>query len=200
MFRPGGIIRGQNTVHPLAIAAPTTAEDMVIVSATIEHAPVVQVARLRDRRRIQASVATSPQMICQESTMRLVKSYVLGLSLVSGLGIVNVSHQPVLAQCLQADVSLQYNISGSRKPANQTNDVVMEGEDGCVGNTSVTTGVQGNVGGSGPVEQHRQVRHKQTNGPGGGSPFGSKPVQIKNNVQVDIYNPADDPEFMGKFR
>jgi hypothetical protein len=132
--------------------------------------------------------------------MRFVKSSILGLSVISGFGIVSIPHQPVLAQCLQADISVQYNISGSRKPANQTNDVVMEGEDGCVGNTSVTTGVQGNVGGSGDVVQHRQVRHKQTNGPGGGSGIGGKPIQIQNNVKVNVYNPADDPAFMDKFR
>jgi hypothetical protein len=46
MFRPGATIRGQNTVHPLAIAAPITVRPMAaaIASASTGHAPIGQVA------------------------------------------------------------------------------------------------------------------------------------------------------------
>ncbi|PSF37232.1 hypothetical protein C7H19_10955 [Aphanothece hegewaldii CCALA 016] len=107
------------------------------------------------------------------------------LTLVSGTWL---SH-PVNAQCLQADVSVQYNISGSRQPTKRTNDVVMESEPGCRGNASVTTGVQGNIGGTTPVEQHRMVRHQQR---GQGNPTGinGSTVQIRSNVGIDVYDPS----------
>ena len=53
-----------------------------------------------------------------------------------------------MAQCVQADVSVQYNISGSREPTERDNDVDLQSEADCRGNASVTTGVQGNIGGN----------------------------------------------------
>lgn len=101
-----------------------------------------------------------------------------------------VSPSPAHAQCVQADVSVQYNISGSRQPTDRENDVVMESDRGCTGNTSVTTGVQGNVGGDRPVVQRRRVRQRQEGGSGSGST-----VQIESNVGIDVYNPADNFQY-----
>jgi hypothetical protein len=95
------------------------------------------------------------------------------------------------AQCVQADVSVQYNVSGSKQPTDRSNDVEMESQPGCRGNTSVTTGVQGNVGGNGPVQQNRTVRHRQENG-GNSSGNGGSTVQIRSNPAIDVYNPADN--------
>lgn len=95
------------------------------------------------------------------------------------------------AKCVQADVSVQYNISGSKEPTNRSNDVEMESDPSCRGNASVTTGVQGNVGGNGPVEQHRTVRHRQR-GSDGNSGGNGGAVQIRSNPGIDVYNPADN--------
>ncbi|AFY76483.1 MAG: hypothetical protein IGR93_01030 [Hydrococcus sp. C42_A2020_068] len=95
------------------------------------------------------------------------------------------------AKCVQADVSVQYNISGSKEPTNRSNDVDMESDPSCRGNASVTTGVQGNVGGNGPVEQHRTVRHRQR-GSDGNSGGNGGAVQIRSNPGIDVYNPAEN--------
>lgn len=92
------------------------------------------------------------------------------------------------AQCVQADVAVQYNISGSRRRTDRRNDVAMESNGPCRGNANVTKGVQGNVGGRGQVRQHRQVRNRISGSHNGGM----KPVQIKTGVEVDVYNPADN--------
>lgn len=98
--------------------------------------------------------------------------------------------QPATAQCLQADVSVQYNISGSKQPTKRSNDVVMESQPGCRGNASVTTGVQGNIGGTTPVEQHRQVRHRQEGGQRYSGGSDNSTLQIRSNVNVDVYDPS----------
>lgn len=124
--------------------------------------------------------------------MRL-KSVTLSLLAYAGFLPVGATFShPAAAQCVQADVSVQYNISGSRQPTKRSNDVAMESQDGCSGNASVTTGVMGNVGGKAPVEQRRQVRHRQSGG--GGNPTGVNvpTVQIRSNVGADVYNPVDE--------
>lgn len=93
------------------------------------------------------------------------------------------------AQCVQADVSVQYSISDSKEPAKRNNDVLMESDEKCSGNASVTTGVQGYIG-NGKVEQNRQVRHRQQGGSGNPSNIQGPNVQIRDNVGVDVYNPT----------
>ncbi len=96
----------------------------------------------------------------------------------------------VKAQCVQGDVSVQYSISGSQKPSQRTNDVTMESQPGCRGNSSVTTGVQGHIGPN-SVEQNRRVNHIQR----GSDKYPKVPkgstVKIRSNVQADIDNPGD---------
>lgn len=98
---------------------------------------------------------------------------------------------PALAQCVQADVSVQYNISGSRTPTQRHNDVNLQSHDACQGNASVTTGVQGNEGGTGRVRQSRVVRHRVNNGDVKNNSGGST-VQIISNPAIDVYNAADN--------
>ncbi|RMF27411.1 MAG: hypothetical protein D6756_01970 [Cyanobacteria bacterium J083] len=105
----------------------------------------------------------------------------------------NVSARPNAPQCLQADVSVQYNISGSRRPAERRNDVTMESEPNCQGNVSVTTGVQGNVGGRGKVIQNRRVHHRHRNS--NPDSTGGSTLKIINNVGIDVYNPADNLDY-----
>ncbi len=123
--------------------------------------------------------------------MKLTK---FGLGLLSGcsfIAVFSLTNKPVLAQCVQADVGVQYNISGSRVPTDRTNDVEFGGNGKCRGNTNVTTGVQGNVGGNGRVRQHRRVRNTIN----GNGEYGQKPVRVQSGVKVDVYNPADNYQY-----
>ncbi|OKH18993.1 hypothetical protein NIES593_21560 [Hydrococcus rivularis NIES-593] len=123
--------------------------------------------------------------------MRL-RALTLSFIAVSGLFLMgDFLSNSATAKCVQADVSVQYNISGSKEPTNRSNDVEMESDPSCRGNASVTTGVQGNVGGNGPVEQHRTVRHRQR-GSDGNSGGNGGAVQIRSNPGIDVYNPADN--------
>ena len=99
---------------------------------------------------------------------------------------------PASAQCVQADVSLQYNISGSTQPTNRSNNVDMQSQGPCTGNSSVTTGVQGNEGGRGQVTQTRNVRHRMQGGSDNGTGVSGPTVPINVNVGADVYNPADN--------
>jgi hypothetical protein len=123
----------------------------------------------------------------------LLRTLTLSFLTVSGLvAIAAVNTAPASAKCVQADVSVQYNISGSKKPTDRSNDVAMESDPNCRGNASVTTGVQGNVGGDGEVRQHRTVRHEQRNNNRDNSDGdGNSTVQIRSNPGIDVYNPAE---------
>ena len=102
---------------------------------------------------------------------------------------------PAVAQCIQADVSVQYNISGSPEPTERTNDVDFQNTGVCQGNVSITTGVQGNVGGNGRVRQNRIVRHRIENGDDDNSYSDNFIVQIKSNPAIDVYNAADNLKY-----
>ncbi|MBE9157900.1 hypothetical protein IQ265_13850 [Nodosilinea sp. LEGE 06152] len=114
--------------------------------------------------------------------------YLLGLLCAGALG----SFAPeASAQCVVADVSIQAAIHGGNKPAEQVNDVAVDAEGPCVGNTSVSTNRQIQVGGTGEVRQTRQSRH-QLRGSGQATGAVSGPtVTVPVNVQVDVYNPAE---------
>lgn len=115
------------------------------------------------------------------------------LSVASCLTYNSFTTAPAVAQCVQADVAVQYNISGSKKPTKRNNDVVLESEPGCTGNSSVTSSVQGNVGGNDTVEQNRRVRQRQSNSNSKPNPTGvnGSTVQVQTEIQVDVYNPAE---------
>lgn len=120
------------------------------------------------------------------------KIKLLAFSLLSGSTFLLVGSaltSSASAQCVMADISVQYNISGSRRPTDRTNDVRQDSNGKCSGNAVVTTGVQGNVGGRGRVEQRRTVR-QQINGSNSG--IGGEPVKVRVNVPIDVYNPADN--------
>lgn len=111
------------------------------------------------------------------------------LSLTSLVFLVSSTTSSAQAQCVQADVGVQYNVSGSKEPTDRSNDVAMESNGSCRGNASVTVGVQGNEGGNGPVRQHRKVRHRFEGR--NDNRAGGETVQIQSNPQIDVYNPAE---------
>jgi len=111
--------------------------------------------------------------------------WIWGMPLV--LPIMNAG-APAIAQCVVADVAVQAAINGSRQPAEQVNDVDIETEGACVGNTSVSTSRQIQVGGTERVRQERQSRHR-IRGQAAGS--AGPTVAIPVEVQVDVYNPAE---------
>lgn len=114
--------------------------------------------------------------------------YLLGLLCAGALG----SFAPgASAQCVVADVSIQAAVHGGR-PAEQVNDVAIDAEGPCVGNTSVSTNRQIQVGGTGEVRQTRQSRHQLRGSEQTGAAAAVGPtVAVPVNVQVDVYNPAD---------
>ena len=124
--------------------------------------------------------------------------WTVGLIPLSGLFSAGWWISPVKAQCIQADISVQYNISGSKEPTDRTNDVEMTSNGACQGNATVTTGVQGNVGGNGRVRQSRTVRHRIENQPRRGQErrfSGGSTIQIQSNPAIDVYNPADNLDY-----
>ena len=123
--------------------------------------------------------------------MKLTKYYLSLLSFSSLLMVASSVTNSAIAQCVQADVGVQYNISGSEEPTERTNDVDLQSNGDCKGNASVTTGVQGNQGGTGSVRQDRTVRHRFEGSDNDTEP-GGPTVQIKTNPQIDVYNPADN--------
>ncbi|MEA5447912.1 hypothetical protein VB780_04980 [Leptolyngbya sp. CCNP1308] len=114
--------------------------------------------------------------------------YLLGLLCAGALG----SFAPeALAQCVVADVSIQAAIHGGNRPAEQVNDVAIDAEGRCVGNTSVSTNRQIQVGGTGEVRQTRQSRHQLRGSEQSAGSASGPTVAVPVNVQVDVYNPAE---------
>jgi hypothetical protein len=89
------------------------------------------------------------------------------------------------------DTNIQVSINGSRKPTNRTNDVSQGSSGNCVGNSVNTTNVQLQTGGTDRATQ-RRVSNQQLNG-GGSNPTGVNlpPVKTRQNIQIDVDNPAD---------
>lgn len=118
------------------------------------------------------------------------------LSLFSLLSLESWFSQTVVAQCIQADIAVQYNISGSQEPTERTNDVDFQSHAACRGNASVTTSVQGNEGGNGRVRQTRVVRHRfkpqSSLSQAHNGILGSSTVQIQSNPAIDVYNAAEN--------
>ncbi|MEM6613755.1 MAG: hypothetical protein AAF652_16145 [Cyanobacteria bacterium P01_C01_bin.72] len=122
------------------------------------------------------------------------REYSLGLLLIFGLLNLNWLASSARANCVQADISVQYNISGSREPTERTNDVDLQSDGACRGNVSVTTGVQGNIGGNRRVRQTRRVRQRFANSAHDDN-YAGKTIQIRSNPAIDVYNPADNLDY-----
>lgn len=113
------------------------------------------------------------------------------LSIATLLALAIPETRPAAAQCVIADVAVQTAITGSQKPAKQSNQVTIDRRGSCSGNSSVSVGQQVQVGGTGPVVQERRSHHRidgtSRNETGVNGPTVAVPVQ----VQVDVYNAAD---------
>lgn len=104
--------------------------------------------------------------------------------------------------CVNADVSNQVNITGSKDaPGVQQNNVNQAIDpNACIGNVNVHKSTQVNVG----AEGANQIRN--SNQYSGGSNNGTIPsnvmdagnVNVKASTATTIYNPALDPKFLPK--
>ncbi len=101
----------------------------------------------------------------------------------------------VNAQCIQSDMSIQANLSGSKQPANRETKRKMTSHPRCTGNVQSTTGVQLNTGGRGTPTQNREVNQTIKESEGNETGIDSQTIQFKNGVIVDIINPADRFEY-----
>jgi hypothetical protein len=116
----------------------------------------------------------------------------IGLLSIATVGTLTALPLPqASAQCVMNDTNIQVSINGSRKPTDRTNDVSQDANGGCVGNTVNTTNVQLQTGGTDRAVQ-RRVSRQQING-GGTNPSGvaGPTIKTKQNIQVNVDNPAD---------
>ena len=103
----------------------------------------------------------------------------------------NFRTNPSTAQSLQTDISIQQSINSSKKPTPRNNNVTFDSQGNCVGNASISSGYQGNIGGANSIEQNRNVNHQMSCS--NDSDFPRTPtVQIRTGVESDTYNPAGD--------
>lgn len=98
---------------------------------------------------------------------------------------------PVSAQCVMADTNIQIAINGSRKPSDRSNRVRQRSSGHCVGNSISSTNTQLQVGGTQRAHQHRSSNQEFHGGSGNPTGINIRPVKVKTNVQIDVYNAAD---------
>lgn len=103
------------------------------------------------------------------------------------------------AQCVMTDVSVQTAIRGSRRPAEQSNNVNMRSDNSCVGNSSTQTSSQVYAGSADRVIQQRSSIH-DLSGNGNSRGVQGANIAVPVQVKVDVYNPAYDPTFMNRVR
>ena len=100
---------------------------------------------------------------------------------------------PSASACVMTDVAPQVTISGSRQPTERSNNVNMQSEGPCEGNSITTTGVQVQEGGTKPAVQRREVNHVINGGSDNGTGVSGPTVRVRVNPTADVFNPADDP-------
>lgn len=103
---------------------------------------------------------------------------------------------PASAQCVMTDVGVQVAIRGSKRPANQQNNVDMQSPGRCSGNAITQTGTQVYTGSADQVNQIRNSRQSVSGDDGNG--VGGPVIRVPVGVKVDVYNPAYDPAFMNR--
>jgi hypothetical protein len=102
------------------------------------------------------------------------------------------------AGCIMTDVATQVAIHGSKNPAVQNNNVDMDSQRGCLGNTTTSTATQLYVG-PGDVEQTRDSSHFVGGSKDDRTKVGGPAIGVPVHVPVDVYSPAHDPDFLGSF-
>ena len=102
------------------------------------------------------------------------------------------------AGCVMTDVAPQIAIHGSKEPAVQTNNVDMQSESGCLGNTTTSTATQLYVGPDN-VEQTRNSSHFVSGGKDDATKVTGPSIGVPVSVPVDVYSPAHDQDFLNSF-
>jgi hypothetical protein len=96
------------------------------------------------------------------------------------------------------DVAPQIAIHGSKGPAVQSNNVDMQSESGCLGNSTISTATQFYVGPDN-VEQTRDTSHFVGGGTDEQTKLGVPAIAVPVHVPVDVYSPAYDWNFLSSF-
>lgn len=118
---------------------------------------------------------------------------ILSSSMLSGTaGLI----MPASAQCVMTDVSVQVAVRGSRRPANQQNNVDMQNPGRCSGNAITQTGTQVYAGSADEVNQIRNSRQNAGDGNSHSGEQDKSTIKVPVGVKVDVYNPAYDPSFL----
>ena len=112
------------------------------------------------------------------------------------LTLAPTSTPAAFAGCVMTDVAPQIAIHGSKNPAKQTNNVTMQSEGVCLGNTTTSTSTQLYIG-PGDVEQTRNSSHFVGGGKDNGTGLSGPVISVPVEVPVDVYSPAHDPTFLG---
>jgi hypothetical protein len=122
----------------------------------------------------------------------------LGLISISALLPLTPSFTTSASACAQTAVGVQVRVSGEKNPqagqkfgANQTSD------DNCFNNNVTSVGKQISVGSQAPEQD---LEFNQHVGGGNINQTGVTTPNVKTQVpvQVDVYSPAHDPEFMNR--
>ena len=93
------------------------------------------------------------------------------------------------------DVGVQVAIRGSKNQALQTNNVDMQNQGACLGNTTTNTATQLYIG-PGDVEQTRNSSHVVGGSTDNGTGVSGLVIGVPVHVPVDVYSPAHDPDFL----
>ncbi|CAA9586252.1 hypothetical protein AVDCRST_MAG81-3870 [uncultured Synechococcales cyanobacterium] len=118
------------------------------------------------------------------------------LSVSALLTLASHSTPSASAACVMTDVAAQVAIHGSKKPSQQTNNVDMQNEGACLGNTTTNTGTQVYAGPD-DVEQTRNSSHFNGGSTDDKTEIDGPVIRVPVSVPVDIYSPAYDQEFLG---
>lgn len=114
------------------------------------------------------------------------------------LTLAPTSTPAAFAGCVMTDVAPQIAIHGSKEPAVQTNNVDMQSESGCLGNTTTSTATQLYVGPDN-VEQTRNSSQFVGGGKDDATKVNGPVIGVPVSVPVDVYSPAHDQDFLNGF-
>jgi hypothetical protein len=121
-----------------------------------------------------------------------ISCYPLGLLVLASLSTFAPGQvTPASAQCVMNDTNIQISINGSRQATDRTNQVRQGSTGTCVGNGVSTTNVQSTTGGTDRANQQRQSNQQVSGGSSSPTGVSVTPVKLQQNVQIDVYNPAD---------
>jgi hypothetical protein len=120
----------------------------------------------------------------------------LGLLGLSTLLPLTPSFTPSASACSETAVGVQVRVSGERNPqADQTFNANQASDDNCLNNNVVGVGQQISVG-SQAAEQNLEFNQQVGGGDINQSGITTPTVKTQVPVQVDVYSPAHDQDFM----